>query len=357
MLANFQQFELSNHLGNVNVVVSDHKMAHSSDNTTIDYYTADIISSTDYYPFGEILPGRNFNSNSYRFGFNGKENDNEVYGATGTFQDYGMRMYDTRTCRFISVDPITAKYPMLTPYQFASNTPIMAIDLDGLEGFVVHGTFQEDDGIDLSESAKTELMRITGNTQINTTFRWHSPWYNGPRLRQAAAWKLVAHIMKVRGQMLKEGKITKDEGISLIGYSHGGNVAIRAARILKRKYDVSVNLVTIATPAHNSTGDEENPEGNAGINEQAQIVKKNDPVVNTVGDITYDVDNKQKVINYVGNDETLPTDNDYETGSSSIGNHTNIYRSSKFTEFLKSVYTMSKSPSPKKMDKVIENHQ
>jgi hypothetical protein len=27
------------------------------------------------------------------------------------------------------------KYPDLTPYQFASNTPIQAIDLDGLEAF------------------------------------------------------------------------------------------------------------------------------------------------------------------------------------------------------------------------------
>ena len=67
------------------------------------------------------------------FGFNGKENDNEVYGSTGTFQDYGMRMYDTRVCRFISVDPLTSKYPELTPYQFAGNTPIQATDLDGLE--------------------------------------------------------------------------------------------------------------------------------------------------------------------------------------------------------------------------------
>jgi hypothetical protein len=35
--------------------------------------------------------------------------------------------------KFLSVDPITAQYPMLTPYQFASNRPIGAIDLDGLE--------------------------------------------------------------------------------------------------------------------------------------------------------------------------------------------------------------------------------
>jgi hypothetical protein len=33
----------------------------------------------------------------------------------------------------LSVDPITAAFPGLTPYQFASNTPIWASDLDGLE--------------------------------------------------------------------------------------------------------------------------------------------------------------------------------------------------------------------------------
>ena len=72
------------------------------------------------------------NTEGYRFGFNGKENDNEIKG-TGNQQDYGMRIYDPRLGRFLSVDPITKNYPWLTPYQFASNTPVQAIDQDGLE--------------------------------------------------------------------------------------------------------------------------------------------------------------------------------------------------------------------------------
>jgi len=44
-----------------------------------------------------------------------------------------MRIYDPRLGRFLSVDPLASKYPELTPYQFASNSPIQAIDLDGLE--------------------------------------------------------------------------------------------------------------------------------------------------------------------------------------------------------------------------------
>jgi len=69
------------------------------------------------------MTGRKYASgNEYRYGFNGKENDNEVKGE-GNQQDYGMRIYDPRLGRFLSVDPITADYPELTPYQYASNNP------------------------------------------------------------------------------------------------------------------------------------------------------------------------------------------------------------------------------------------
>lgn len=79
------------------------------------------------------MPGRKYsNDNQYRYGFNGKENDAEAKG-TGTQYDYGFRVYDSRLGKFLSVDPLTKSFPMLTPYQFASNTPISGIDLDGKE--------------------------------------------------------------------------------------------------------------------------------------------------------------------------------------------------------------------------------
>ncbi|KAA2243183.1 hypothetical protein F0L74_11755 [Chitinophaga agrisoli] len=85
---------------------------------------------------GGVGGGNSEALSGYRYGFNGKENDGEVKGE-GNEQDYGMRVYDPRVGRFLSVDPITAKYPELTPYQFASNRPIDAIDLDGLEALPV----------------------------------------------------------------------------------------------------------------------------------------------------------------------------------------------------------------------------
>ena len=80
------------------------------------------------------MPGRKFTSSSnYRYGFNGKENDPEVVGTGEGTQDYGMRIYNPSLGKFLSVDPLSKDFPELTPYQFASNTPIESIDLDGAE--------------------------------------------------------------------------------------------------------------------------------------------------------------------------------------------------------------------------------
>lgn len=73
-----------------------------------------------------------YDDTNYRFGFNGKEHDPELKGKHNV-QDYGFRMNDTRYGRFFTVDPLSAKFPHYSPYHFAGNTPIQAIDIEGLE--------------------------------------------------------------------------------------------------------------------------------------------------------------------------------------------------------------------------------
>ncbi len=135
-----RHYELSNHLGNVMAVISDKKVVEDAQS-----YYPEMIDVYDYYAFGaprdftkidSILAG----SRGYRYGFNGKENDNEVKG-NGNQQDYGMRIYDPRLGRFLSVDPISSSFPWYTPYQFAGNAPIAAIDVEGAEPFWGPGNF------------------------------------------------------------------------------------------------------------------------------------------------------------------------------------------------------------------------
>ncbi len=82
------------------------------------------------------MPNRTYTAGGgYRYGFNGKEQDKET--SSTTTYDYGFRIYSPALGRFLSVDPLAYSYPYYTPYQFAGNMPIAAIDLDGLEQYVV----------------------------------------------------------------------------------------------------------------------------------------------------------------------------------------------------------------------------
>ena len=148
-----KNYELSNHLGNVLAVISDRKRGMGSSSGNYAYFDAVTLTATDYYPFGMAMPGRAFNTEGYRYGFNGKENDSEW-----AKQDYGMRISDPRIGRFLSIDPLTAAYPFYSPYQFAGNMPIWAIDLDGLEpAFTNGGAEAREDNMRSPESRNKEM--------------------------------------------------------------------------------------------------------------------------------------------------------------------------------------------------------
>lgn len=83
------------------------------------------------------MPGRKYSSStsSYRYGFNGKESDNELKGD-GNALDFGERsIYDPRLGRFISVDPNYRNLPDFSPYQYARNNPIMLVE-NGHDGII-----------------------------------------------------------------------------------------------------------------------------------------------------------------------------------------------------------------------------
>ncbi len=122
-----KDYELADHLGNVRTTVTDVLIKHSS------VYDAEVSTYTDYYPFGMQMPTRTFAaSTAHRYGYNGKENDNDVK-VDGGQQDYGFRIYDPRVARFLSVDPLAYKYHHLSGYIFCRNDPVNFIDTDGRE--------------------------------------------------------------------------------------------------------------------------------------------------------------------------------------------------------------------------------
>jgi RHS repeat-associated protein len=132
-----------------------------------------------YPPFGSSLPNRTWNDGNrgYRFGFNGKEKDSET--ANDNY-DFGARMYDGRLGRWLSLDPLMKKYIDFTPYNFAINSPIYYIDVNGMDiiaGIGWHGSAYENI-YNLLVSQKNPVIDVmnqlfTGLCSYNITFEYN----------------------------------------------------------------------------------------------------------------------------------------------------------------------------------------
>ena len=107
-------FELSDHLGNVRAVVAE----------GISTNLAEVLSYTDYYPHGGIMPGRNYQSSlNFPYGYQGQEKD----AATG-LTNFELRQYDPRIGRWYNPDPMGQHH---SPYLAMSNNPVSFTDPDG----------------------------------------------------------------------------------------------------------------------------------------------------------------------------------------------------------------------------------
>ena len=133
----------------------------------------------DYDPFGMITQGRNWTSGSgeeYRFGFNGKENTDEIYGDDNAV-DFGVRLYDPRLGKWLSIDPIYKNFPSSSPYVYCANNPIRYIDQQGKEpSLLMTGTIEDamkyfnskgltnvDDILDEIDNTTIEIFREAKN--------------------------------------------------------------------------------------------------------------------------------------------------------------------------------------------------
>ncbi|SHN16273.1 RHS repeat domain-containing protein [Chitinophaga sp. CF418] len=149
-------FELSDYLGNVLATISDKKRGISTDSTSISYFMPDVLSAHEYYPFGMGMPGRSSSNDKYRYGFNGKENDNEIKGE-GNSLDFGARVYDPRIGRFLSLDPKSKEYPDWSPYVYAFDNPIRLVDDNGEgPGDPMHHEFLTTVALDIYDAAKAK---------------------------------------------------------------------------------------------------------------------------------------------------------------------------------------------------------
>jgi RHS repeat-associated protein len=86
----------------------------------------DAIQHLQYLPFGETRVDQRTSYWNSRYSFSGKEKDEE-----SGYSYFGARYYDSDLSIWLSVDPLSDKYPGLSPYVYCANNPIRLIDPDG----------------------------------------------------------------------------------------------------------------------------------------------------------------------------------------------------------------------------------
>ncbi len=131
-----KQYELSNHLGNVQVTISDKKIGVLSSNQ-VDFvaYEPEVKSATDYYAYGMEMPGKTYKSEEYKYGFGGKEAISSFYNNRNVY-DFEARFFDSRIARTFSLDPHFKSYPFISGYSFLGNNSILIVDVDGRDNFI-----------------------------------------------------------------------------------------------------------------------------------------------------------------------------------------------------------------------------
>src|SRR5690606_2115085 len=159
----------------------------------------------------------------------------------GNSLNYKYRMHDPRVGRFFATDPLEAESSWNSPYVSSENRVNDAIELEGLESYLIHGT-----------------LSFSGETNYNPNGYFSNLYSNFARKRTGVkdvylpSWSgaLNYPARKKAGRdlanlIISTNKFSQGEffyspvtykPILILGHSHGGNVAIEAANIYVNHY-------------------------------------------------------------------------------------------------------------------------
>ena len=211
---------------------------------------------SNLHSFGMLMKERTFSSEHYRFGFNGQEKDNEVSGE-GNHIDFGDRGYDPRRGQWWSIDDKYTKYPMMSPYNFALNNPIIFRDPDGKDVVVAFTGGPTGGGATLKPENAGTTGQIVLNAQKEAIARGIE--FDGTVIAPGAtAGSAVDNALS-----FIEQKYTAGEKLIIYGYSYGGDFAVELTAKLKEKGITVDLLITVDAsdgPLQNSTVDTEVPD-------------------------------------------------------------------------------------------------
>ena len=168
---------------------------HLGSSSWITYSDGKAVQHLQYMPWGEDFVNQRITDYAARYTFSAKEKDPE----TG-YSYFGSRYYSSDLSIWLSVDPMSDKYPSLSPYTYCANNPIKLVDPDGEEIVDENGVKCYDEKKGWLDNAPEDTKRI-GNAMMQT------------KTGRAQFEKLVQTDTKVKMQISSENKNNKKECI------------------------------------------------------------------------------------------------------------------------------------------------
>ncbi len=101
---------------------------HLGSSSWITYTDGSAVQHLHYLPWGEDFVDQRTTSWNAPFTFSAKEKDSE----TG-LSYFGARYYSSDLSIWLSVDPMSGKYPSLSPYVYCADNPVKLVDPEGEE--------------------------------------------------------------------------------------------------------------------------------------------------------------------------------------------------------------------------------
>ena len=129
---------------------------HLGSSSWITFTDGKAVQHLHYLPWGEDYVNQRISGyDGARYTFSAKEKDPE----TG-LSYFGSRYYSSDLSVWLSVDPMAAKYPSLSPYTYCADNPVKLVDPDGEE----IGIFLDSDGNCVGNDGKDDHRRYVIKT-------------------------------------------------------------------------------------------------------------------------------------------------------------------------------------------------